>query len=402
VSLGLRRLIVINGSPLPSVGGIQNYTLALVGEALRLGYEPIVVASGRANEPYYETAGAVHTYRLRSLQAISGRFPIPYDPRQLVRLLREVFGPRDRALVVIQARFYPTSPLFAFAARIAGYPCAIVDHGAAYLTLENPLLDAVGAAYEHAVTWLERAARPTFYGVSDASVRWLASFGIRDARIASNGVQHRLLEVHGRPVLAGDEPLRAIYCGRLLAQKGMLQAIDAFAQLEREQPGRFQLTIVGDGPLEAQVAERSATTANVTFAGRRTHAQTLEAMADSDVVLSPSTWPEGLCTASLEAGALGRVLAATSFGGGADLLIANQTGVLLEDAEPPTIARAMLALSADRDSARRFAAALRDRIAANYTWPRIFEPFLAQLGEVQTGRAGAAKAPRPPASAPLR
>jgi glycosyltransferase involved in cell wall biosynthesis len=73
-------------------------------------------------------------------------------------------------------------------------------------------------------------------------------------RIIGNAVDVARLAV--RPA-APREPLRWLYIGRLMAHKGVLTLVDAFARIAAEDP-RVTLTLVGAGPLAGEVAARIA------------------------------------------------------------------------------------------------------------------------------------------------
>jgi glycosyltransferase involved in cell wall biosynthesis len=82
-------------------------------------------------------------------------------------------------------------------------------------------------------------------------------------------------------------PARLIWAGRLLTEKRILPALEAFAQAE----GEASLVVYGSGPLEklarAFVKTRGLTQ-RVKFVGRVTHQEMLQAFADADALLQTS------------------------------------------------------------------------------------------------------------------
>lgn len=98
------------------------------------------------------------------------------------------------------------------------------------------------------------------------------------------------------------EPLRLLFAGRLYPGKGLLELIDACAQLRHEGAG-IHLRVVGDGPLRdaarAKVAELQLSE-DVSFAGALPYHQALEEMARADVLVLASAhegWPKVLTEA---------------------------------------------------------------------------------------------------------
>ena len=73
-------------------------------------------------------------------------------------------------------------------------------------------------------------------------------------RIVPNAVDFTGFAVRPEPPA---EPLRWLYVGRLMAHKGVLPLLDAFAEVAAGDP-RVRLTLVGAGPLEAELDARIA------------------------------------------------------------------------------------------------------------------------------------------------
>jgi glycosyltransferase involved in cell wall biosynthesis len=72
--------------------------------------------------------------------------------------------------------------------------------------------------------------------------------------VVPNPIDFDRFEVRATPP---TEPLRWLYVGRLMANKGVLTLVDAFARIAAEDP-RVTLTLVGAGVLEEQLAKRVA------------------------------------------------------------------------------------------------------------------------------------------------
>lgn len=83
------------------------------------------------------------------------------------------------------------------------------------------------------------------------------------------------------------DPARLIWAGRLLTEKRIIPALEAFHKAETS----AQLVVYGSGPLEklarAFVKTRGLTS-KVTFVGRVSHVEMMQAFADSDALLQTS------------------------------------------------------------------------------------------------------------------
>jgi glycosyltransferase involved in cell wall biosynthesis len=94
-----------------------------------------------------------------------------------------------------------------------------------------------------------------------------------------------------------DRPLRLLYVGGVIVQKGVGDAIKAVAEL-RTRGRQVELTIIGRGELSyfQEMAASESVQPHVFFLGAKSHSEVLAAMREHDVVLVPSHWsyPEGL------------------------------------------------------------------------------------------------------------
>lgn len=105
-----------------------------------------------------------------------------------------------------------------------------------------------------------------------------------------------------------------MFCGRLAPQKGLDLLLEALALTGRPD---IRLMVVGEGPDEAALradCHRLGLADRVSFLGRLSHPETLEAMGQAYALVLPSRY-EGLSNAALEALALGLPVISTRCGG---------------------------------------------------------------------------------------
>jgi glycosyltransferase involved in cell wall biosynthesis len=122
-----------------------------------------------------------------------------------------------------------------------------------------------------------------------------------------------------RPV-AADAPLELAFIGRLVPFKACDLALQASAALLRED--RARLTIVGDGPDKQRLMEMAASlgvSTRVSFLGWLSHADTMERLRMTDILVFPSVreFGGGVVFEALAAGAVPIVVA---FGGPGDVV----------------------------------------------------------------------------------
>lgn len=158
----------------------------------------------------------------------------------------------------------------------------------------------------------------------------------------------------------------ALSIGRHVPEKGYRHLVDAALLVERARAG-VRWVLVGDGELshelEAQ-ARRLGLAGAMHFAGWRDDVADVLALADVFVLPSES---EGFGRVLVEAMAMGRAIVATAVGGVPDVVIAEETGLLIPPADPSALAEAVRVLLDDLPRAARLGAAGRARAEAIFS-----------------------------------
>jgi glycosyltransferase involved in cell wall biosynthesis len=152
--------------------------------------------------------------------------------------------------------------------------------------------------------------------------------------------------------------------GRLSREKAHLDLIEGFKRLRENNPAiSLRLIIVGDGP-ELSRLEAAAASVDirelVTFTGQVSDVHPFYAMADVFVLPSRS---EGSPNVLLEAMAASVPVVATAVGGVPEMVVANESALLVPSNDPPALAAAISRILNERGLAQRLtrnAAALVD------------------------------------------
>lgn len=190
--------------------------------------------------------------------------------------------------------------------------------------------------------------------------------------VVDNGVDVRR---YGRPVdrvairhqlgLEANTRLIAVVA-TLKEQKGHRYLIEAMAVIVPRHPD-LHVLFIGDGELreELQVqVERLNLGHHIYFLGSRSDVPQL--LAACDLFVLPSLW-EGLSMALLEAMATGLPIVATEVSGTVQVLVPNETGILVPPGEPGRLTHAIERLMSDPERAQAMGAAARRRVAAEFS-----------------------------------
>lgn len=266
-------------------------------------------------------------------------------------LLPHLVKYRDRIDVVLGSWAYPDGAAAVAVARLLGVPAVVKVHGSDL----NVIAKRPGP--RRVLRWaLPRAAR--VIAVSRALAAEAAGLGVAADSIdlIYNGVDGALFFPRDRGAarrqLGRDPGERlVVFVGNLLASKGALDLIDAFAEVARRRP-RARLALVGRGADRAACEARAAPlSGRVELVGPRPHAEIATWIAAADVVSLPS-YNEGTPNIVLEALASGRRIVATGVGGIPDLVHSSELGELVGAGDTAALAAALdRALETDYDAA---------------------------------------------------
>jgi glycosyltransferase involved in cell wall biosynthesis len=190
-----------------------------------------------------------------------------------------------------------------------------------------------------------RRARLTI-APSSALAQEAERLGAREVRVIPNGV--------GVPDEVGREadPLEILFAGRLSREKGILELVEAADGME--------LVVAGDGPLRDRVPGAQ---------GFVPHDELGDLYARAAVVACPSH-REGFGIACAEAMAHGRPVVASAVGGLLDLVVHEETGLLVPPRDVPALRSALERLIGNPDLRRSFGVAARSRILEHFSWDR--------------------------------
>lgn len=133
---------------------------------------------------------------------------------------------------------------------------------------------------------------------------------------------------------ASGAPKQIICVARLSSEKGLPGLLKAFASLRRKGHD-IELSLLGDGPEQALIegeCKRSGIASFVKLLGRRSEADTLSAIADSDLLVLPS-FMEGLPVVLMEAMALEVPVVASRIAGVPELIEHGVSGLLFHPAD---------------------------------------------------------------------
>jgi glycosyltransferase involved in cell wall biosynthesis len=162
-----------------------------------------------------------------------------------------------------------------------------------------------------------------------------------------------------------DDIRAVLYLGRLEPLKGVSDLLDAFADIASRRED-VRLMIAGSGSLDSLVRDAAAVNPHISYLGRLSGTEVLDAYVASDIVVAPSRFePWGLVVN--EAMACGRPIVGTDRVGCVDDLVTHGETGFIVPAEAPDALAGALELLASNDSLREEMGAAATRRIAPWT-----------------------------------
>ena len=169
-----------------------------------------------------------------------------------------------------------------------------------------------------------------------------------------------------------DNKLNILFVGRLEKRKGLNYLLKAYQQVKQEIPDS-RLIVVGPGirlrnKYEKYVRENGLK--DVEFVGHVSYDELPGYYQTADVFCSPATGRESFGIVLLEAMALGKPIVASKIDGYASVISHGSEGALVPPADDKALARALIALLADKSLRQQMGS--RGRLTAiKYSWEQI-------------------------------
>jgi glycosyltransferase involved in cell wall biosynthesis len=257
----------------------------------------------------------------------------------------------------------------AIAACISGRPAVVhTKHGRNYPKIKKKVFG------NRLASWLSERIVAVSLDAADVARR-VENVPDRKIEMIWNGIDLDRFPRTTRPARGPER--RAIHVARIefhaKDQPTLLRAVRLVADAEPS----FILDIVGDGPnrneLEA-LCDELHLRRHVRFLGQRDDVHALMSQAEFFVLSSVT---EGLSITLLEAMATGLPIVATQVGGNAEVVVDEETGLLVPPSSPEALAAAMLALLRDPKRAQTMGVAARRRVEGSFDLRRVVERYEA-------------------------
>ena len=356
----------------PHMGGIENFTYSLAHALVDRGNEVLVVT----NDTNGLGAGVtdedgVGVLRLPCFPFFAGRFPVPKINAVSHKLWKGIECQQFDG-VLVNARFYIHSLDGIRFAKSLGITPVVLDHGSAFLSFSNQVIDPLVRTYERLITTLGKWFHPDYYGISSKSVEWLRSFGIAAKGVIPNSIDAESFREmsSGRDFRneldVSAETFLVCFVGRLIPEKGIKIILEASRSHRLVEAG-VVFVLAGDGILSKEVDEAQGE--SLRWIGRLSSSDISALLQQSDLLCLP-TRSEGFATTLLEASACGCPSVVTDVGGARELFPNEHFGTIIDSMDSDAVEQAIYSLVKNPDKLAEQSRLCRRMIENESSWDK--------------------------------
>jgi len=369
------KVIIVAPYFYPRVGGAEVYTINIARQLKALGWEVVIVTTGKRSTRTRDSIEGMPLHRLHTLLKLSNT-PIGVGWR---RQLRRIFQIEQPDLINAHT---PVPYLADIAQRECGsIPFVLTYHND---LAKDFLLTSIVVRLAH-LTLIRRTL--------NRSTRIIATsaFYVRDSpylkshqakiRLVSPGVDvsrfNPRVDVDAEILKRFDGQRVILFVGSVSKShqhKGLDVLIGAFSKVNAAHP-ETRLVIVGNGnglPMYRSLAADAGVADKVEFTGYVGDDQLAQFYRLATVFAMPSTnRSEGFGMTYIEASATGTPVVGCSVGGVPYAIKHGETGLLAEPNSVDSLYSALLRILEDDELARRLGEAGSERAAREFAWPLI-------------------------------
>lgn len=370
------KVLIINSEYPPVGAGAGNASANIARRLVRHGSEVVVVTAGYGNLPADEMADGV-----RILRGPAYRKRV--DRSTALEQVIFILGASFRCLGLMR-RFRPQATLAFFGLpsgavawilkRIFGIPYVVSLRGGdvpGFRPYDFWLYHRIAVPFLRVIWHGADAVIANSQGLREMARRFDPALEIP---IIPNGVDAELFSAEGRAWRGAG----ILSVGRLVHQKGLDVLLMALSDL-KDLPWEWR--IVGDGPQLAylkETLEREDLEQRVGFAGWVGSGDLAAEYRRASIFVFPSRH-EGMPNAVLEAMASGLPVIATRIAGNEELVMSEETGILIPPDDPDALRDALRRLLVDEAAREGMGRAARRRVETAFSWEKTTADYLTFL-----------------------
>lgn len=375
---GQMRLLLVNYEYPPVGAGAATATQAIARKLVMLGHEVTVLTGSYRDLPREANEVGITVRRILCLRRKADRSGVlEMFSFTLSSLL---------ALPAVRARYRPEALIVFFS--LPSGPVGAVAHFFYHLPYLVSLRGGDVPGLTPEVSWIHKLLSPLRRFVLKNAVAVVAnSEGLRElseatdpvpVQVIPNGVDVDFFRASPESWTSARERFRILFVGRFQAQKNLKFLLDQLATLRDQRPGQFEIHLVGDGPLRAELktqAEHLHLADDIVWHGWLPREELSKICRSCHCFVNPSLY-EGMPNAVLEAMACGKPIVASRVPGNDAVVQHGITGFLFPLDQPASLRESLQALIDDPARAEEMGCRGRERVARDFSWERVAAAYV--------------------------
>ncbi len=375
---GQMRLLLVNYEYPPVGAGAATATQAIARQLVTLGHEVTVLTGSYRDLPRESNDAGITVRRIRCLRRNADRSNV-----------FEMFSFTLSSLLVlpsVHARYRPEALIVFFA--LPSGPVGTAAHFFYHLPYLVSLRGGDVPGLTPEVGWLHKLLSPLRRLILRNAVAVVAnSEGLRElseaadpipVQVIPNGVDVDFFRASPESWAAARERFRILFVGRFQSQKNLGFLLDHLAALRDQRPGKFEIHLVGDGPLRAELktqAENLQLMGDIVWHGWLQREELSKICRSCHCFVNPSHY-EGMPNAVLEAMACAKPIVASRVPGNDAVVQHGTTGFLFPLDQPASLRESLLALIDDPARAEEMGRRGREWVTRDFSWERVAAAYV--------------------------
>lgn len=310
---------------------------------------------------------------------IINNYPLPKFWTIKYRRLREEIKKENFDIVISRTRFFFTSLMAFFYAKMNKVRWIHIEHGSDFVKSGGKLSVLVARIYDYTLGRLILRKADKVIANSNAS----AAFCKKLEKNVSCEVIYRGMEIEKILAAPADDELKRKYSdkiiitflGRLFDGKGVADLLAALAKIKNDD---YICFIIGDGPEKKRLenlADKIQLEKKIIFFGYKKFDDYIKILKISDIFVNPS-YTEGLPTTVAEAALCQNAIIATNVGGTPEIITDRESGFLIDPKDATALKDKLDILMGNGELRKWLAKNAHEEVRNKFGWDKSIEKYL--------------------------
>ncbi len=360
----------------PHIGGLESHSEEFNQHLAQRGIDVLVFTPRLPKDaPERETRRGVRIIRFPAFEIIPN-FPLPqflpffWTPgfwRMFCSLWNE-----HPDIVISRTRFFVSSLLALFYAKLRGIPLIHIEHGSDFVQLSSRFKTLIAKLYDHTFGQLIFRYSDINISISEAVQKFVNRFDKRLSPVIYRGLDFEALDaIPTNSTLKEKFPEKIIIttAARLYQWKGIENTIEAIRVLPQDLQLQIVFLIVGDGE-DFERLKKLSEDLPIELLGKRSRKEVIGILKASDIYIHSSHPGGGLSTSLLEAMYCECAVIASPHEGAKEVLKNENNGILLKHVSISSLTEKISFLLKNINTAKEFGIKGKISILNSFNWPQ--------------------------------